>query len=116
MNNRSWCTSAAPWVDRPISTCAWTWVRAVNSPLVVLSVAIAPLPRSNSRREGNMSTDSNRQWLPFCEVRQPFQALLRAIYHKAPQNFVVPRHFKLSVRDGNLLWVSGQVPRFNHEI
>lgn len=63
-----------------------------------------------------MSTDSNRQWLPFSEVRQPFQALLRAIYHEAPQNFVVPRHFKLSVRDGNLLWVSGQVPRFNHEI
>ncbi|MEF9672825.1 hypothetical protein QNM99_13390 [Pseudomonas sp. PCH446] len=32
-----------------------------------------------------------RQWLPFSEVRQPYQALLWAIYREAPHSFVV-RH------------------------
>ncbi|QXI25972.1 RidA family protein [Pseudomonas vanderleydeniana] len=56
------------------------------------------------------------QWLPLPQVLPPFRETLLALYPDAAQRFVAPRHFRLSQRDGNLLWVSGQVPRYNEEI
>jgi enamine deaminase RidA (YjgF/YER057c/UK114 family) len=59
---------------------------------------------------------SKPQWLPFTGVSQPYREKLAALYPEAPQSFVVPAHFRLSMRDADLLWVSGQVPRFEEEI
>jgi enamine deaminase RidA (YjgF/YER057c/UK114 family) len=63
-----------------------------------------------------MSNEAKPQWLPFSAVLPPFDSPLQALYPVAPQTFIEPAHFQLSVRDGDLLWVSGQVPRFNQEI
>lgn len=63
-----------------------------------------------------MGNQSKPQWLPLNEVAEPFRSRLAALYKALPDTFVTPAHFQLSVRDGDLLWVSGQVPRFNHEI
>ncbi|WP_397452964.1 RidA family protein [Pseudomonas sp. NA-150] len=63
-----------------------------------------------------MPSESIAQWLPLSEVAQPFKARLDALYPTSPHTFSVPAHFQLSVLDGDLLWVSGQVPRFNQEI
>lgn len=63
-----------------------------------------------------MMPDARPQWLPFSDVAQPFGARLAALYPAPPHSFAEPAHFQLSVLDGDLLWVSGQVPRFNEEI
>jgi len=63
-----------------------------------------------------MSSESKTQWLKFRDVAQPFKSKLDELYPVAPDTFVVPESFQLSMLDGNLLWVSGQVPRFNDEI
>jgi enamine deaminase RidA (YjgF/YER057c/UK114 family) len=63
-----------------------------------------------------MSNKEKVQWLPLSEVAQPYQDQLAVLYPSAPQRFVIPAHFQLSVADGDLLWVSGQVPRFEQEI
>jgi enamine deaminase RidA (YjgF/YER057c/UK114 family) len=63
-----------------------------------------------------MAEDSKPQWLPLREVAEPFGSRLAALYPLMPDTFVVPAHFQLSVLDGDLLWVSGQVPRFNQDI
>ncbi len=56
------------------------------------------------------------QWLALSRVDEPFRAHLMTLLPDAPRRFIAPKHFDLSVRDGDLLWVSGQVPRFNEEI
>ncbi|MFC3943433.1 RidA family protein [Pseudomonas gingeri NCPPB 3146 = LMG 5327] len=63
-----------------------------------------------------MALDPKPQWLPFSDLLPPFKARLEALYPDPPQRFVAPLHFQLGLRDGNLLWVSGQVPRYNEEI
>ena len=63
-----------------------------------------------------MSNKATPQWIPFSEVAQPFKSKLQACYPVAPQSFSVPAQFQLSTYDAGVLWVSGQVPRFNQEI
>lgn len=63
-----------------------------------------------------MNSESRPQWLPLSEVAEPFNSKLKALYPQAPHTFIKPAQFQLSVHDGELLWVSGQVPRFNQEI
>lgn len=63
-----------------------------------------------------MAENAKPQWLSLREVAEPFKSRLATLYPQAPERFIVPAHFQLSVRDGDLLWVSGQVPRFNEEI
>lgn len=63
-----------------------------------------------------MADSAKPQWLPLSDVAEPFKSRLATLYPQAPERFVVPTHFQLSVRDGDLLWISGQVPRFNEEI
>ncbi|MFS2160779.1 RidA family protein [Pseudomonas sp. Pseusp122] len=56
------------------------------------------------------------QWLPMSQISPPYRDRLAALYPAPPRSFVVPDYFQLSVLDGDLLWVSGQVPRFEDEI
>jgi enamine deaminase RidA (YjgF/YER057c/UK114 family) len=63
-----------------------------------------------------MNSKTKLQWLPFSAVNQPFRNKLQTLYPEAPNTFVEPAQFQLSTHDGELLWVSGQVPRFNQEI
>ena len=63
-----------------------------------------------------MNNEPKPQWLPLSEVAQPFNSQLQALYPVAPHTFIAPAQFQLSIHDGELLWVSGQVPRFNEEI
>jgi enamine deaminase RidA (YjgF/YER057c/UK114 family) len=63
-----------------------------------------------------MSSEAKPQWLALRNVAHPFRDVLDVLYPEASYTFVPPVNFQLSVRDGDLLWVSGQVPRFNHEI
>jgi enamine deaminase RidA (YjgF/YER057c/UK114 family) len=63
-----------------------------------------------------MNNEPRPQWLPLSEVAQPFNRKLQALYPFSPQTFIEPAQFRLSIHDGELLWVSGQVPRFNQEI
>ncbi|UII69868.1 RidA family protein [Pseudomonas sp. HN11] len=63
-----------------------------------------------------MNNDPRPQWLPLSEVVDPLNSTLQTLYPTAPQTFMEPAQFQLSIRDGELLWVSGQVPRFNQEI
>jgi enamine deaminase RidA (YjgF/YER057c/UK114 family) len=63
-----------------------------------------------------MNNEPRPQWLPLSDVAQPFKRTLQTLYPVAPHTFIEPAQFQLSIHDGELLWVSGQVPRFNQEI
>jgi|SRR5476649_2153393 len=64
----------------------------------------------------NVQAAGAAQWLPFADIHEPWRTRLHALFPEVPETFVTPAHFQMSMRDEGLLWISGQVPRFNETV
>jgi enamine deaminase RidA (YjgF/YER057c/UK114 family) len=60
--------------------------------------------------------EDHPQWMPLTRIEEPFRSRLVEIYPGSPVSHKQPKHFDLFARDGKDIWISGQIPRFNHEI